>query len=161
MLFSAFPRSVVLHLYLQDTSETFHFPKSHWGRATETEPPHDKTNKMTVRPAKTEISLLIRPVWSGSSLCAQWVAKAHSFLYADSEDSAQTGRMPRLIWVFAGRTCHFVGFVMRRLSYLLSMPSYMIQSIKLPPFLEYITSICATFNLYTHRMLFRNWSKRW
>ena len=22
--------------------------------------------------------------------------------------------MPRLIWVFAGRTCHFVGFVMRR-----------------------------------------------
>ena len=26
----------------------------------------------------------------------------------------QTGRMPRLI-VFAGRTCHFIGFVMRRL----------------------------------------------
>ena len=29
--------------------------------------------------------------------------------------SDQTGRMPRQIWVFAGRTCHFVGFVMRRL----------------------------------------------
>ena len=27
----------------------------------------------------------------------------------------QTGRMPRLIWVFAGRTDHFLGFVMRRL----------------------------------------------
>ena len=27
-------------------------------------PPHDKTNKMTVRPAKTQISLDIRPVWS-------------------------------------------------------------------------------------------------
>ena len=27
----------------------------------------------------------------------------------------QTGRRPRLIWVFAGRTGHFVGFVMRRL----------------------------------------------
>ena len=26
--------------------------------------------------------------------------------------------MPRLIWVFVGRTCHFVGFVMRQLSYL-------------------------------------------
>ena len=26
------------------------------------EPPHDKTNKMTVRPAKTQISLSIRPV---------------------------------------------------------------------------------------------------
>ena len=28
------------------------------------EPPHDKTNKMAVRPAKTQISLGIRPVWS-------------------------------------------------------------------------------------------------
>ena len=33
--------------------------------------------------------------------------------WAHSEDSDQTGWMPRLIWVFAGRTCHFVGFVMR------------------------------------------------
>ena len=31
---------------------------------------HDKTNKVTVRPAKTQISLGIRPVWSESSLCA-------------------------------------------------------------------------------------------
>ena len=52
-----------------------------------------------------------------SLLCAQWVAKDPSFLHADSEDSDQTGRMPRLIWVFAGRTCHFVGFVMRQLIY--------------------------------------------
>ena len=28
------------------------------------EPRHDKTNKMAVRPAKTQISLGIRPVWS-------------------------------------------------------------------------------------------------
>ena len=70
-----------------------------------------------VRPAKTQISLSIRPVWSESSLCAQWVGKDPSFLHADSEDSDQTGRMPRLIWVFAGRTCHFVGFVIRRLIY--------------------------------------------
>ena len=26
--------------------------------------------------------------------------------------------MPKLFWVFAGRTCHFVGFVMRRLKYM-------------------------------------------
>ena len=32
-----------------------------------------------------------------SSLCAQWVAKDSSFLHADSEDSDQFGRMPRLI----------------------------------------------------------------
>ena len=51
-----------------------------------------------------------------SSLCAKWVAKDPSFLPADSEDSDQTGWMPRLIWVFAGRTCHFVGFVRRWLT---------------------------------------------
>ena len=79
------------------------------------EPPHDKTSKMTLRPAKTQISLGIRPVWSESSLCALCVAKGPGFLHADSEDSDRTGRIPRLIWVFAGRTCHFVGFVVRRL----------------------------------------------
>ena len=59
---------------------------------------------MNVPPAKTQISLGIRPVWSESSLCAQWVAKDPSILHADSEHSDQTGRMPRLIWVFAERT---------------------------------------------------------
>ena len=34
------------------------------------EPRHDKTNKMAVRPSKTQISLGIRPVWSESSLSA-------------------------------------------------------------------------------------------
>ena len=68
------------------------------------EPRHDKTNKMSVPPAKTQISLGIRPVWSKSSLSAWrklWSLATH---WAHSEDSDQTGRMPRLIWVFAGRT---------------------------------------------------------
>ena len=77
------------------------------GISWKNEPPLDKTNKMTVRPAKTQISLGIRPVWSESSLCAQWVAEDPVFLHADSEVSDQTGRMSRLIWVFSGRTCHF------------------------------------------------------
>ena len=59
---------------------------------------------MTVRPAKTQVSLGICPVWSESSLWVEWVAKDPSFLHADSKDSDQTGRMPRLIWIFAGRT---------------------------------------------------------
>ena len=84
------------------------------GKKMVSEPPHDKTNKKNVRPAKTQISLGIRTVWSESLLCTQCVAKDTSSLHADSEDSDQTGRMPRLIWVFAGRTCHFVCFVMRR-----------------------------------------------
>ena len=68
------------------------------------EPRHDKTNKISVHPAKTQISLGICPVWSGSSMCAQWVAKDPNFLHVGSKDSDQTGQMPRLIWVFAGRT---------------------------------------------------------
>ena len=67
-----------------------------------------KPTMWPVRPAKTQISLGIRPVWSESSLCAQWADPM--FLHADVEDSDQTGRMSRLVWVFAGRTCHFVDF---------------------------------------------------
>ena len=43
-----------------------------------------------------------------SSLCHQRVAKDPSFVNADIEDADQTGRMPSLSWVLAGRTCHFV-----------------------------------------------------
>ena len=57
------------------------------------EPLHDKTNKVTVHPAKTQISLGIRPVGSESLLCAQWVAKDSNFLHVDSKDSDQTGRI--------------------------------------------------------------------
>ena len=67
---------------------------------------------LPVLPAKTQISLGIRPVWSESSLSAHWVAKIPRFLHADSEDSDQTERMPSLIRVFAWCTDHFVGFVM-------------------------------------------------
>ena len=63
-----------------------------------------QNQKMTVHPAKTQISMGIHRVWSESSLCAQWVAKDPRFLLADSEASDQTGRMPRLIWVFAGHS---------------------------------------------------------
>ena len=37
--------------------------------------------------------------------------------WAHSEDCDQIGRVPRLIWVFAGCTDHFVDFVMRWLNY--------------------------------------------
>ena len=66
-----------------------------------------KPTKWQMCRVKTQISLGIHPVWSESSLSA--------WRKLGSEDSDQTGRMPRLIWVFAGHTCHFVGFVMRRL----------------------------------------------
>ena len=71
---------------------------------------HNHLDRLMIKPTKWLCAQ--RRLRSESSLCAQWVAKDTSFLYADSEASAQTGRMPRLIWVFAGRTCHFVGFVL-------------------------------------------------
>ena len=64
-----------------------------------------------LRPAKTQISLGICPVWSESSLGAQWVAKGPRFLHADSEDWsdwADAQADPSLRWEYT----HFVGFVM-------------------------------------------------
>ena len=68
------------------------------------EPRHVKTNKMSVHPAKTQISLGIRPVSSEFSLSAWRNLGSWATQRAHSEDSDQTGRMSRLIWVFAGRT---------------------------------------------------------
>ena len=56
-----------------------------------------KPTKWHVRQAKTQISLGI-----------------HAF-FMRTVKTDQNGQMPRLIWVFAGRTCQFVGFVIRRL----------------------------------------------
>ena len=69
-----------------------------------------KPTKLHVRPAKTQTSLGIRQVWSESSLSA-WRNIGHLTTYwAHSEASDPTGQLPRLTWVFDGRTCHFVGF---------------------------------------------------
>ena len=68
------------------------------------ESPHDKTNKMTVRPVKTQISLGICPVWSESSLSTWRKLGSLANHWVHSEGSDQTEQMPRLIWVFAGRT---------------------------------------------------------
>ena len=66
--------------------------KYNWAAAGQNQQNH-------VCPAKTQISQRIHTVWSGSLLCAQWEAKDPRFLHADSEDSDQIGRMPRLIWL--------------------------------------------------------------
>ena len=63
-----------------------------------------QNQQVSVRPAKTHISLGIRPVWSESSLSTWTNIGSIATHWAHSEDSDQTRRMPRLIWVFAGRT---------------------------------------------------------
>ena len=89
-------------------------PTSSTFSATVYEPRHNKTNKMAVPPAKTQISLDIRPVRSESSLSAwrklgplatHW---AHSEVWSDWVDSQAD---LSLRWVHT----HFVGFVMSRL----------------------------------------------
>ena len=78
------------------------------------EPVHDETNKMTCAQwilvstwasAQSDQSFRWRKLWSLATL------------WAPSKYSDQAELMPRLIWVFAGRTGHFVGFVMRWLIY--------------------------------------------
>ena len=92
------------------------------------EPPHDKNNKMMVRPAKTRNN---RPVRSESLLCSQWVAvpKYPRFFHAYSEDwsdwaDAQADLSLR--WAHSP----FVGFVMRRLiivHFLISVFTFLLQ----------------------------------
>ena len=69
-----------------------------------------KPTKWSVRPAKTQISLGIHPVWSVFAVRCKdsQVPKASScgqqMLWSDW---GQTGPLLRLIWVFNGRTCYF------------------------------------------------------
>ena len=80
------------------------------------EPRHDRTNKMTVRPAKTQISLGIRPIWSVFAVRMKkaWVLSyplsALQRLWSDWAN-AQADLSRR--WAHT----HFVGFVTSRLIY--------------------------------------------
>ena len=80
---------------------------------------HDKIWAASWQNQQNDLCTLrrLRSVWLESLLCVQWVAKDPRLLHAETKDSDQTGRMPRLIWVFAGRKGYFVGFVMRQLNY--------------------------------------------
>ena len=57
------------------------------------EPRHDKTNKVSERPAKTQISLGIRPVWSESSLSV-WKAWVLSYPLSIQRRLIRLGRCP-------------------------------------------------------------------
>ena len=61
-----------------------------------------KLTKWPVRWVKTQISLVIRPVWSESLLYAWRHVEPLTTYWAHGEDSDLTGWMPRLIRVFAG-----------------------------------------------------------
>ena len=69
---------------------------------------HDKTNKMTCAPSEDSDQ-------PGHFRCLHEEAMGPWLPIKHTEDSDQTEWMPRLIWVIAGCTCHFVCFVMCRL----------------------------------------------
>ena len=58
-----------------------------------------KPTKWHVRPAKPQIRLCLRPVWSESSMSARSKRGSLATRWVHSRDSDQTGRMPMLIWV--------------------------------------------------------------
>ena len=63
--------SGVIHLSICSSNDAQNAILSLYGeRPNIDESPRDKTNNVAVRPAKTQISLGIRPVLSESSLCA-------------------------------------------------------------------------------------------
>ena len=61
-----------------------------------------KPIKWHMCPANTQISLGISPVWSDFLLSTWRKFGSLATHWAHSEDSDQTGWIPRLIWVFAG-----------------------------------------------------------
>ena len=65
---------------------------------------HENLSSLMTKPTKWHV----RPGWSESSLYAWRNIGPSATHWVHSKDSDQTERMPRLIWVFAGRTCHFV-----------------------------------------------------
>ena len=59
-----------------------------------------RPTKWPLHPAKTQISLCIRPVWSMASLPTWRNFESSATHWAHCEDTDQTGQVPRLIWVF-------------------------------------------------------------
>ena len=71
---------------------------------TEFEPRYYKTNKMSVRLAKTQISLGIPPSLFRVFAVRMKKAGVLSYPLSAQRRLIRLGGMPRLIWVFAGRT---------------------------------------------------------
>ena len=113
------------------------------------ESPHDKTNKMACEPSEDSV----RPVWSESLLSAWRKLGSLATHWAHSENSDQTGQMHRLIRVFAGITCHFVGFITRRLICISSQNKMIILRSGYQRF-SFATRIQCTFLVYSIHIYF-------
>ena len=96
-----------------------------------------QNQQVTVHPAKTWISLGIRPVWSESSLSSWRKLGSLATHWVHREDSDQTGWMPRLKWGCAG--CTVILLVLSRGG------SYYVHSPKMSLYLiSVIQSLCRS-----------------
>ena len=88
-----------------------------------------KLAKWSVRPAKTQISLGIHPVWSESLLCAQWVAKDQRCHHADNEDwsawASAAQADPSLRWMH--RSFCWVCHETAHMSYVIRKAAFMVR----------------------------------
>ena len=75
------------------------------------EPQCQKTYLQIWAPIEDSNQPAHRAAWSESSRGAFWIANDAKFLRVQKDDSNQTARMRRLIWVYVGRPCQ-VRFLM-------------------------------------------------
>ena len=126
------------------------------------EPPHDKTNKITVRPSKTQISLDISPVWSESSLSAWKKLTCLATHWAHSEDWSDWANAQAdlsLRWEHSD----FVGFVMRWLIYLTIWQGFFCQpKISMTKVAKSVKDTnCFFLSLFTETIPGNYWAASW
>ena len=105
-----------------------------------------KPTKRYVRPAKTQISLGIRPVWSDSSLSAwrkRWTLVTHWVHSEDWSNWADAQADLSLIWA------HFVGFVMRKLIYFLK-EAHLAKDIESPGIIQHLLYFLVLSQIFVH-----------
>ena len=118
--FMKIPSILLLKYYFVKKKQSFHtsLQKTQTYIKIIIEPPHDKTNKMTVCSVKTQISLGIRTVWSESSLSAWRNLGSLATHWAHSQDWSDWADAKANLSV-SWANGHFVGFVMGRLNWVL------------------------------------------
>ena len=134
------------------------------GVPTEINEPHrDKTNKMACAPSEDSDQpghppSLIRvfAVCMKKGWVLSYPLSAQRRLWSD-------WGMPRLIWVFPGRTCHFVGFVMSWLKWFrITLEVFLINNFVFSPFCLFVTNYFFTeIEILDALCFLHNWITKW
>ena len=121
-------------------------------------PPHDKTNTMTVRPAKTQISLGICPVWSECSLSTWRKPGSLDTYWVHSEDWSDWADVQAdLSLCWAHRSFYWFCHEAAHIFFLLAYPPFAIQAkINWAASSEFVSSSIPSWQILTaHAQSFR------